>query len=101
MSLKRYLATCYVITLAMLLIAGAMISITDPKVKFIGWLILAPILAALNTFVQIFPFARMVPEQKRFGFWSYRWTSIIFIAFPFFILMLGILGTAIGALTST
>ncbi len=78
-----------------------MLSITDPNVKFLGWLILAPMLATVNTFVQIFPFARMVPVHKRQGFWSYKWTSLIFIAFPACVLMLGILIAAIDAFTAS
>ena len=82
MSLKRYLTVCYVITFFMLLLAGAILSSSDPDASFLGMLIIAPIIAAVNTFIQIWPFARMVPEDKRNGFGSYKWTSLIFIALP-------------------
>lgn len=91
MPLKRYLTACYVITLVMLLLAGAMISSSDPSASFAGWLIIAPIIAAVNTFVQIWPFARMVPENQRKGFWSYKWPSILFIALPSSLLLVGLL----------
>jgi len=81
-SLKRYLTICYVITLVMLLLAGAIISSSDPSASFVGMLIIAPFIAAVNTFIQIWPFARVVPEDQRSGFWSYKWTSLIFIALP-------------------
>ena len=88
MSLKRYLALCYVITLFMLLLAGALVSSSDPRASFVAMLMVAPFLAAVNTFVQIWPFARMVPEDRRNGFWSYKWTSLLFIAFPSSLLLM-------------
>lgn len=91
MPLKRYLTICYFVTVALLLGAGAMISIADPKTKFLSWLVISPIIAAVNTFVQIWPFARMTPESRRLGFWSYKLPSILFIALPFSMLVLGIL----------
>ena len=91
MSLKRYLTVCYVITFVMLLLAGVILSSSDPDASFLGMLIIAPIIAAVNTFIQIWPFARSVPEDQRNGFWSYKWTSLIFIALPSSILLIAIL----------
>lgn len=91
MSLKRYLTVCYVITFLMLLLAGAILSSSDPDTSFLGMLIIAPIIAAVNTFVQIWPIARLVQEDQRKGFWSYKWTSLIFIALPSALFLIAIL----------
>lgn len=91
MSLKRYLTVCYVITFLMLLLAGAILSSSDPDASFLGMLIIAPTIAAVNTFVQIWPFARLVPEDRRIGFWSYKWPSLIFIALPSSFLLIAVL----------
>jgi len=54
-------------------------------------LIITPVIAAVNTFVQIWPFARMMPEDQRNGFWSYKWTSLIFIALPSSLILVAVL----------
>ena len=99
-SLKRYLTVCYVMTFATLLLA-AIIASNDTSVSFLELLISALVLAAANTFIQIWPFARMVPEDQRNGFWSYKWTSLIFIALPVSLLLVSSLAIRAGKITAS
>ena len=99
-SLKRYLTVCYVIMLAALLLA-AVIASSDTSVSFLEFLLSALVLAAGNTFIQIWPFARMVPEDQRNGFWSYKWTSLIFIALPVSLLLVSSLAIRAGKIIAS
>jgi len=56
MSLKGYLTFCYVISLVMVLLAGAIISVSEPGASFDKMLIIASVIAAVNTFGQIWRF---------------------------------------------
>lgn len=98
MTMRHYLSICYLITLALLLTAGLFLSADKESLSFVGWLVIAPMVAATNV-LQIWYLARLVPEDRRTGFWSYKWPSIIFIAVPGSAIALGLAISAGAALT--
>ena len=95
MPIKKYLSICYAITFFAVLIAGSFLFKWNSTPSFFQILLFAVLLATVNTFVQIWPFANMVPKEKRDSFWSYRFPSVLFIAVPVGAIALGLLGEII------
>jgi hypothetical protein len=89
MPLRRYLCICFVATFAMMFIALAVAPI-EPPMTFDGVLVAALALALANTFVQILPFASMVPKDQRTTFWSYKWTNLVFLGLPALLFLVGV-----------
>lgn len=89
MPIKIYLAVSYGLSFVMLVLAGAMISATDPDIGFPDWLIFAGVCATANTFINIWPKARRVPLENRLSFWSYRWSNIFNLGLPGTALLIG------------
>jgi hypothetical protein len=79
MTLKRYLLAIYFLTLGGLLILCALMA-DDQDFPLAPMLVESPVIASVNTFVNVWPWARMVPVEKRTSFRSYRATNI-FMAF--------------------
>jgi hypothetical protein len=75
MSLKRYLFTCYLITVVLLALAALTLAASDDDAPWQGLLIMAPVIGLGNVFVNIWPWARRVPIERRTSFWSYRTTN--------------------------
>ena len=88
MTLKRYLTFIYGLTLGMLLVVCAVMA-GDPEFPLAPMLVMSPFIALVNTFVQVWPFARMVPVERRTGFRAYRITNI-FMGLIGAVLVLGI-----------
>lgn len=79
MTLKRYLLTIYFLTLGGLLILCGLTA-HDQDFPLAPMLVASPVIALVNTFINVWPWARMVPVEKRTSFGSYRATNI-FMAF--------------------
>lgn len=75
MTLKRYLLAIYFLTLGGLLILCGLMA-DDQDFPLAPMLVTSPVIALVNTFVNVWPWARLVPEEKRTGFRSYRATNI-------------------------
>lgn len=77
MSLRRYLLICYFISVGLLFVGlvGLATSMGDQP-KPLGSLMAAAFVAIFNVFVNIWPWARRVPEERRTGFGAYRVTNV-------------------------
>ena len=82
MPLNRYLLICYIWTIVLFGLIGLVWSLSDPQVPVLGLLLLGPFAGLFNTFVNIWPWARRVPPERRASFWSYRGTNIVFFGIP-------------------
>lgn len=82
MTLRRYLLVCYIWTIVLFGLIGLVLSLSDPEVPALGLLLLGPIAGLFNTFINIWPWARRVPPERRTSFWSYRGTNIVFFGIP-------------------
>ena len=76
MSLKRYLFICYLITVILLALTALTLAAADGDAPWVGLLIMAPVFGLANVFVNLWPWARRVPIERRISFWSYRATNI-------------------------
>lgn len=89
MTLKRYLLTIYALTLGgFLILCGLMAG--SPEFPIVPMLVMSPIFALANTFINVWPWAQRVPVERRTSFRSYRATNI-FMAFGGALLVLCIL----------
>lgn len=82
MTLGRYLLICYLWTIVLFGLLGWTASLSDPEAPALGLLLLGPFAGLFNVFVNIWPWARRVPVERRTSFWSYRGTNIVFFFIP-------------------
>lgn len=82
MPLRSYLLVCYVWTVVLFGLLGFIVSLSDPSVSAVGFVLLGLFAGIANVFVNIWPWARRVPPERRTSFWSYRGTNIVFFAIP-------------------
>lgn len=75
MTLRRYLLTIYLVTLGYLAILIALTA-SDTDFPLAGMLMLSPFIALANTFINVWPWARMVSPERRTSFRAYRTTNI-------------------------
>lgn len=73
LTLKRYLLIVFILTFSGLLILGA---VMNGRQGLVGMLVLAPFIALANTFINFWPWARMVPVERRTSCRAYRWTNV-------------------------
>jgi hypothetical protein len=88
MSLQRYLIIAYFWTVGLFGLIGFIWNLIDPEIPALGFLLLGPVAGIFNVFVNIWPWARRVPPERRDSFWSYRGTNIVFFLIPAGILVL-------------
>lgn len=89
MSLKRYLLIIYALTLGGLLAVSALMA-GGKEFPLADMIIMSPVIALANTFINVWPWARRVPVERRTSFRAYRATNI-FMAFGGALLVLCIL----------
>ena len=82
MPLRRYLLICYIWTVVLFGLIGLIWSVSDPTVSALGLILFGLFAAIANVFVNIWPWARRVPPERRTNFWSYRGTNVVFFAVP-------------------
>lgn len=73
MTLARYLLIVFVLTFAGLVMVGTTL---NGRQGFVGMLALAPFIALANIFINVWPWARMVPVERRTSYRAYRWTNV-------------------------
>lgn len=81
-TLRRYLLICYIWTIVLFGLLGLVWSMSDPNVSALGLMLFGLLAGIANVFVNIWPWARRVPLERRTSFWSYRGTNIVFFAVP-------------------
>ena len=73
MTLKRYLLIVFLTTYAgFVLIGGIMTGVKGA----VGMLMVGPIFALANTFINVWPWANMVPVERRTSIRAYKWTNV-------------------------